>query len=98
MKKSMRGSAAPRSTVKSPSPPSTGGVAGERAALRSRVVVSVTSLSFGRLSAWYQSLLILVAAVPGNRLGVAAGWRHDEHGPGDGDTEDGGRGRRAARR
>src|SRR5688500_16404685 len=84
MKKSMRGSAAASSTVKSPRPPSEGGAAVASAAL-CEVMVSVTVTSLRPLRDWYQSVLILVAEAPGNRVGTAAGWRHDDHGPGDDD-------------
>lgn len=49
-----------------------------------RVPVSVTSSRLLPYSDGYQSLLILVQAVPGNRLRRAAGWRHEDDGTRDG--------------
>src|SRR4051794_36176294 len=80
MKKSTRGRAAPSSTVNSPSAPSTGGPAGGRVVWGTRV--SVTEPIVRPFPAGYQSLLILVGGVPGNRVRGAAGWRHDDHGGG----------------
>lgn len=83
MKKSMRGRAAPTSTVKSPSPPSAGGAVAARAVVateRERVPVPVMGTSVVGRSDWYQSVLILVEGLPGNRLRGAAGWRHDHDG------------------
>ncbi len=75
MKKSTRGRAAASSTANSPSPPSTGaGAAGERTEREVRDSV-VTVMSLLPHTGWYQSVLILVATPPGNRVRAAAGWR-----------------------
>ncbi|CAM5268942.1 hypothetical protein SALBM311S_12501 [Streptomyces alboniger] len=62
---------------------------GRRRGCRTRtgreVMVSVTWSSLRPFPGWYQSLLVLVVEVPGNRVRGAAPWRHDDHdGPGDG--------------
>src|SRR3954467_3454325 len=86
MKKSMRGSAAASSTVKSPRPLSSGGAAARTG--RGVVVSVVTATSLRLPPEGSQSLLILVEEPPGNRVRVEAGWRHGHHGPGDSRTGD----------
>ncbi|GGY23969.1 hypothetical protein GCM10010326_17030 [Streptomyces xanthochromogenes] len=78
MKKSIRGSAAPSSTVNSPSGPITApwwvtGTVGEGEEVGEgvevvRTVVSLTEKTILPFLAWYQSLLILVQLLPGNWL------------------------------
>src|SRR6478735_9273242 len=85
MKKSTSGSAAPISTVNSPSPPSTGAGWSWRATgvPVAEVFVStddsLTPPTLDRYPAWYQSLFILVPGAPGDTPGRSAGWEHDDH-------------------
>src|SRR5690349_8738616 len=81
MKKSTRGRDAASRTVNSPRVPSAGGAAAERTV--GVVTVSVMAPSLRVRPDWYQSLLVLVQGVPGNRVRETAGWRHDDHGPGE---------------
>ncbi len=96
MKKSMRGSAAASSTVNSPRPLSTGAAAGDRTVREA--MVSVTLPSVRLPGDWYQSVLILVEGLPGNRIRAAADWSDDDDGTGDGDGGGSRRGDRGGRR
>ncbi len=61
-------------------------------------MVSVTLPSVRLPGDWYQSVLILVEGLPGNRIRAAADWSDDDDGTGDGDGGGSRRGDRGGRR